>query len=691
MRKLFMSMLAFVASVAALAQNTETFKPYKNTALRLPSVPLVVSDPYFSIWSPYDKLTDGDTRHWTNDEKPLEGLLRVDGKTYRFMGSSERSASENSSSHADVQTAKQKSVSVLATSTYYTFACGPVDLDVVFTAPMLINDYDLLSSPVNYISYQVRSTDNKAHDVQFYLGASTLLAVNKSNQPTVSSTVIKKGVTYLKTGTIEQPILAKTGDGICIDWGYLYLPNINGEVSLALDADIKASFLANGTLPKSHDQLVSRKPATAPTLAYMHNFGSVSQASSYSLIGYDEIEDIEYMYHRYKGYWAHNGNVSIFDQFEKLNSSYSSIMQRCRQWDKQLYDDAFAAGNAKYTEILSGSYRHVIAAHKLFQDKDGNLLFFSKENNSNGCVNTVDLTYPEAPLFLVYNPELQKAMMTSIFDYSLSGRWTKPFAAHDLGQYPKANGQVYGGDMPLEETGNMITLAATIAKLEGNTHYVDKYWDLLKTWTDYLVDNGQDPANQLCTDDFAGHWAHNANLSIKAIMGVAGFAEMARIKGDAATADKYMAKARAMATQWEQTAREGNHYRLAFDRPNTWSQKYNMVWDKLWNINIFPNNAMQKEVKFYLTKQNKYGLPLDVRKDYTKNDWIMWTAAMASDNKTFLKFVDPIYDYVNETQSRVPISDWYDTKTGLMVGFKARSVIGGFWMKVLADKMPTAR
>ncbi len=235
------------------------------------------------------------------------------------------------------------------------------------------------------------------------------------------------------------------------------------------------------------------------------------------------------------------------------------------------------------------------------------------------------------------------------------------------------------------------TLAATIAKLEGNTHYVDKYWDLLKTWTDYLVDNGQDPANQLCTDDFAGHWAHNANLSIKAIMGVAGFAEMARIKGDAATADKYMAKARAMATQWEQTAREGNHYRLAFDRPNTWSQKYNMVWDKLWNINIFPNNAMQKEVKFYLTKQNKYGLPLDVRKDYTKNDWIMWTAAMASDNKTFLKFVDPIYDYINETQSRVPISDWYDTKTGLMVGFKARSVIGGFWMKVLADKMATAR
>lgn len=828
-----MSMAVLAASLSAMAQTPETFKPYKNTGLRLPSVPLFVSDPYFSVWSPYDRLTDGDTRHWTNDEKPFEGLLRVDGKVYRFMGAKDRTmletivpmASEeawkglytrqnpgegwqnpgyqpqgwkegraawgsdglsyvnthwsdlNSDlyvrrdielkpadlnedlylvySHDDVfeiyingtkvadtgetwregvklhldgdlkkllkpgknviaahchnttggaytdfglfknvalnsdkvLTAEQKSVSVLATNTYYTFSCGPVELDVVFTAPMLINDYDLLSSPVNYISYQVRSTDGKAHDAQFYLGASTQIGVDKSSQPTVSSTVINKGVTYLKTGTIEQPILAKTGDGICIDWGYFYLPGINGEVSLGSDNDIKASFFADGTLPASKHEIVSRKPSTAPTLAYVHDFGTVEQAASYTMVGYDEIEDIEYFYNRYKGYWAHNGNVSIFDQFEKQNNSYGSIMERCRAWDKQIYDDGLASGNVKYAEILSGAYRHVIAAHKLFEDKDGNLLFFSKENNSNGCVNTVDLTYPEAPLFLAYNPELQKAMMTSIFDYSLSGRWTKPFAAHDLGQYPKANKQVYGGDMPLEEAGNMITLAAMLTKLDGNTTYVNKYWDILKTWTDYLVENGQDPSNQLCTDDFAGHWAHNANLSIKAIMGVAGFAEMAAVKGDKATADKYMKIAREMGAKWEQTAREGDHYRLAFDREGTWSQKYNMVWDKLWNTGIFPNNAMQKEIKYYLGKQNKYGLPLDCRKDYTKNDWIMWTAAMSPDNKTFLKFVDPVWKYMNETESRVPTSDWYDTKTGLMTGFKARSVIGGFWMKVLADKL----
>ena len=100
--------------------------------------------------------------------------------------------------------------------------------------------------------------------------------------------------------------------------------------------------------------------------------------------------------------------------------------------------------------------------------------------------------------------------------------------------------------MPVEEGGNMVILAAAITKIEGKTDYAKKYWDLLTTWTNYLADNGQDPSNQLCTDDFAGHWAHNANLSIKAILGVAGYSEMARMLGMNDVADKYAAIAKNM-------------------------------------------------------------------------------------------------------------------------------------------------
>lgn len=822
-----------MCAMTAVAQTAETFVPYKATDLRLPSVPLVVNDPYFSIWSPYDRLNEGTTRLWDNEEKPLEGMLRVDGKTYSFMGANERvrlktvapmagekawegkytrqnpgdgwqnpsfddsawktgkaawgsddyshvgtgwkelnsdlyvrrvvnlSAADlakelymvyshdnmmeiyingkkivqtgrewlegvrlrlgdeqkaclhegenvvavhchndTGGAYADfgiyentygatgtVEQAEQTGVDVLATSTYYTFRCGPVYLDLVFTAPMLMDNLELLSTPINFISYQVRSADGKSHDVKLLLTASPLIANNKATQPMESRTMTVGGTKYVRTGTIEQPILAKKGDNIGIDWGYLYLPEVNGKVSLGDDHLLRSTFVSTGTLAGGADYVRSYSVDKMPTLAYCHDFGNVTDARSFAMIGYDEVQDIEYMFKRYKALWARDGQVTIFDAFDNLRRNYADIMEQCRRTDRTIYDDGMNAGNKQYAEILSASYRHVIAAHKLFRDDRGKLLFFSKENNSNGCVNTVDLTYPSAPLFLLYNPGLEKGMITSILDYSLSGRWTKPFAAHDIGTYPIADGQVYGGDMPLEESGNILTLCAQIAKEEGNADYVKPYWSVLTTWVDYLVENGQDPANQLCTDDFAGHWAHNANLSVKAIMGIAAYAELAKMLGYADAYNKYNAKAKDMAKVWERTAADGDHYDLAFGSKDTWSQKYNLIWDKLWGTHIFSDKVADTEIKYYLKKQNKYGLPLDCRKDYTKSDWIMWTASMAKDKKTFLKFVEPVYNYINETQSRVPVSDWHDTKTGLWVGFRARSVIGGYWMRVLADRM----
>ena len=372
-------------------------------------------------------------------------------------------------------------------------------------------------------------------------------------------------------------------------------------------------------------------------------------------------------------------------------------MTRCKAQDQVIYDDGLASGNAKYAELLCASYRQCIAAHKIFQDKKGNLLFFSKENNSNGCVNTVDLTYPSAPLFLIYT-DLMKGMCTSILDYCESSRWGFNFAAHDLGTYPHANGQVYSitkpnasggfeGNMPIEESANIVILAAAISDVDGNTDWADRYWKTLTTWTDYLAENGTDPENQLCTDDFAGHLAHNANLAVKAIMGVAGYAKLCWMRGDNEAYDTYMAKAREMAANWVKLAKEGTHYKLAYDQSGSWSQKYNMVWDKAWQTELFSTTLVNQEYSYYMTKLGTYGLPLDSRRLYTKSDWEMWTAAMANTAVKFRNISDLVWKYVNETPSRVPLSDWYNTDgNGSWVGFRARSVIGGHWMKVYVDK-----
>ena len=146
-----------------------------------------------------------------------------------------------------------------------------------------------------------------------------------------------------------------------------------------------------------------------------------------------------------------------------------------------------------------------------------------------------------------------------------------------------------------------------------------------------------------------------------------------------------------MAEKWLSMARDGDHYKLAFDKPGTWSQKYNLVWDQLLSFRLFPENVWKTEMSFYLRNLNEYGLPLDNRADYTKLDWEIWTATLSDDPKQFKSLIDPIGKWIHETSSRVPLTDWYDTKNSKQMGFQARSVVGGVFIKLLADKEMAAK
>ena len=573
----------------------------------------------------------------------------------------------------------QKSVSMTATKTTYVMSCGPVDVEVNFISPLLIESLDMVSRPVTYLQLKYRSTNSKEHSVASYIGFSSNLVVNDPIQEVRASVLEGIQRSTLKAGSVEQPVLKKKGDDLRIDWGNLYV-TVNAD-KILWKQDISSAgadpFTPSGKNFQSGRNLMLNSRA---------NFiVKTTETEQLFAIGYDDLESVTYFQKNLKAWWKSAG-IPIEKVMTDALEYFPVIQQRAKETDQKIWQDAVRAGGRNYAKLCVMAYRQAIAAHKLVKSPTGEILFLSKENFSNGSIGTVDVTYPSAPLFLAYQPALLEGMLNGIFFYTESGKWTKPFAAHDLGTYPIANGQTYPADMPVEECGNMIILTAALTKARGKTDYAQKHWTALSLWARYLEKNGFDPANQLCTDDFAGHLARNANLSVKAIVALGAYGQMAGAIGDKATSEKYMGLARNMAQDWMKLADAGDHYALTFDNKNTWSQKYNLVWDKLLGLNLFPKEVYQKEISWYLTKQNTFGLPLDSRRTYTKSDWILWTATLSDNNLDFEKIINPVYKFATETSTRVPLSDWHETTDGKKVGFQARSVVGGYFIKVLADK-----
>ena len=674
----------FPRAGALLAVTAAVLAAQSLPPLRPPAVPLVTHDPYFSIWSTSDNLTDTPTRHWTGTDQPLTGILRIDNTAFRFLGTG-RSAPMK-------QTARE----VTPTRTIYKFEQAGVELTLTFLTPALPEDLNVLSRPLTYLDFSVRSLDGKPHRAALYFDAASTIAVNTPEQRTISTRVKMPKLEVLRAGSAEQAMLTKSGDNLRIDWGYLYLavPQSEDASTLIATGRVRDSFAASGAWPETDEtELAPQSTRNVPLLAVRFEMGSVEAppVSRRLMLAYDDQFSIQYLQRNLRPWWKRNG-ASATSLLLTADLEYAALAERSRRFDEEITADLVRAGGPTYAQIAILAYRQAFAAHKLVADLDGTPLFFSKENFSNGCIATVDVTYPSSPLFLLLNPALAKGMLTPIFQYASLERWPFPFAPHDLGQYPLANGQVYGGgeaseenQMPVEESGNLIILAAAVAQAEQSPEFAKRYWPLLTRWAEYLRDKGMDPENQLCTDDFAGHLARNTNLSLKAIVALAAYGRLASMQGLNDVARQYQTISHEYAVKWMQMARDGDHYRLAFDKPGTWSQKYNLVWDRILGLNLFPPEVARSEIAYYKTKQNQFGLPLDNRETYTKLDWILWTATLAEQPADFEALIAPVFRFLNESPSRVPMTDWYWTLDGKQRGFQARSVVGGVFVKALAD------
>ncbi|MCP4299046.1 MAG: DUF4965 domain-containing protein [Gammaproteobacteria bacterium] len=654
--------------------------------LRPPAVPLVVVDPYLSTWSCADRLYDNPTRHWTGKDHAMTGLIRVDGKTYRFMGKPEFA----------VPPLEQRDLTVHPTKTVYRFAGAGIELHVTFLTPALPADLDRLSRPVTYVMFKVRSTDREPHHTSIYFDATAQWAVNTEDQEVVPSRHDVEGdvpLSVVRIGTTAQRILQTAGDDVRIDWGYLYLSALRQtgtRVAITSTNAARALFARTGQAVAADDDRFPRAADDEmPGLSCVFDLGEVNAqgTSRHLVLAYDDLFSIEYFHTKLRPWWRRNG-MDMSELLVVSEQELPELSRRCDAFDEAFWTESRQVAGERYARLCALAFRQCLGAHKLVADTDGTPLYFSKENFSSGLAGTVDVTFPSAPFFMHYNTTLLKSQLRPVFTYARSEAWKFPFAPHDVGMYPQVNGQLYGrgllkGQMPVEESGNILILAAAIAGVEGNTDFASEYWDELTAWAKYLRENGLDPGDQLCTSDMFGHLAHNADLSLKAILGIGAYAQLCAKRGMPEEAKKYRATAEEFAREWQQMAKENSYTRLAFDRPGTWGMKHNLIWDRVLQLHLFPNRVGDGETSLYLAKQNRYGLPCDSRTKSCLIDWGMWSICLARNAEDFDELVTPFYRYIDETPSRVPLCDWFFTTNATRVNMQARSTVGGLFIRHL--------
>ena len=216
---------------------------------------------------------------------------------------------------------------------------------------------------------------------------------------------------------------------------------------------------------------------------------------------------------------------------------------------------------------------------------------------SNGDIGTVDVLYPDAPIYLFFNPALLEAQVVPVLRYATLPRWKFPFAPHDLGRWPIANGQGVrrrgahrgrpdaGGRVGRSDSSGRRTCAdrgqpAPCAPVLAAVHQVGR----VSAQGRY----GTPPISFRQTTSPAT-WPTMRIFPPRQSWPLGAYADMAKRLGHEDVAHTYRTLAEGMATKWQTMANEGgDHTVLAFDKPGTWSQKYNLVWDQILGLHLFP-------------------------------------------------------------------------------------------------------
>ncbi|KHJ32645.1 putative glutaminase [Erysiphe necator] len=664
------------------ALTISTFSPVKP-----PAIPLAVNSPYLNVL-----LADGGKEgggylarkwpnFWTGHTVGWAGMIRVDGIVYTWMGI------------PGPQPMTQTAFEYTSTKSIFTFnAEDKVELQATFLSPVTPDDLKRQSLTSTYLNVAIRSLDGAAHDVQLYTDISAEWISGDNNsvaQWNFGRT--DDNISYHKVFRQTQLLFSEVADQA--EWGSWYWATrdmVGLTHQSGADEVVRNTFINTGKLENSQD--VNYRPIRQnyPVFGFSLDLGSVIESKN-TLFTINLGQELAMQYATTSGkvqlpsLWRsyfpiYENAVSFFyNDFDYASSTATNI-------DNQIATDSITAGGQDYLTITSLSLRQAFGATQLVGDKSKQYLFM-KEISSDGNTQTVDVIYPFYPIIMYLQPSLAKLLLDPLFETQESGLYPKKSSMHDLGShFPNATGYPDGLDepQPLEECGNMLIMTLAYSKRANDTSYLDQHYQILKQWTEYLVEFALIPDDQLSTDDFAGHLANQTNLALKGIIGIRAMAEISNLTGHDTDGLNYTSIAQDFISKWQTygVAQESSPPRatLAYGLNDTYVLLYNLYADSLLNLNFVPKYIYDMQSAFYTTAKENYGIPLDSRHKFTKSDWQIWVASISNDD-TKNTIISDLARYIRETPTDSGFTDLYDTTTAdwaaNITHFNSRPVVGG--------------
>jgi hypothetical protein len=216
-------------------------------SLRPPSVPLLLQSPEINVWSNSDTLQASAPTRWEGSVADWVAMARVNGQSFLLMGTPSPSWTAT-----PLQVATQTSVTVRSTRTMYTFTAAHALINVTFTSPLLLDDWELLSRPAHYVTVSAASDGAAPCNVKVYFDVTAQVVVRDAStevqfssvdidpsvneEPLVLSPKASAIQQALRIGASSQTPLSDAKD--TPNWGDVYLttvPSPGVELSLTLN------------------------------------------------------------------------------------------------------------------------------------------------------------------------------------------------------------------------------------------------------------------------------------------------------------------------------------------------------------------------------------------------------------------------------------------------------------------------